>query len=127
MGISTKYLKTKYKFIKPQKHKAIENLEELIVYHDSPISTINFFVHSFLTKKVAQDGYKVIISGIGADEIFSGYYDHTLQFLQEIRKQDNFRTELNSWKKRISVNIKNPIFKDPKLYIKNKTFIYIDI
>lgn len=120
--ISTKYLKTKYKFIKPQKHKAIENLEELIVYHDSPISTINFFVHSFLTKKVAQDGYKVIISGIGADEIFSGYYDHTLQFLQEIRKQDNFRTELNSWKKKISVNIKNPIFKDPKLYIKNKTF-----
>ena len=33
-------------------------------------------------KRGFKDGFRVLISGVGADEIFSGYYDHTLQFLQ---------------------------------------------
>ena len=52
-----------------------------------------------MTEKVSKDKFKVLISGVGADEIFSGYYDHTLQFLYEIRNLDLFKKELKYWKK----------------------------
>ena len=76
------------------------SLVNLINHHDAPISTINYFAHSYLTKKVSKDGFRVLISGVGADEIFSGYYDHTLQFLQEIKNKKVFTKELKNWKKK---------------------------
>ena len=53
-----------------------------------------------LQKKVSKDGFRVLISGVSADEIFSGYYDHTLQFLQEIKNKKYFTKELKNWKKK---------------------------
>ena len=39
-----------------------------------------------LYKEISKKGYKVAISGIGADEIFSGYYDHHLAYFYDIHK-----------------------------------------
>ncbi len=117
-----KYLKINSSFVKIPKKKSLDKLEKLISDHDAPISTINYFAHSFLTKKISNDGFKVLISGVGGDEIFSGYYDHTLQFLQEIKDQKFFLKELNNWKKKILIHIKNPLFKNSNLYIDNKKF-----
>lgn len=122
INISKKFLNCKTQLIKPNKLKNIKKLEKLIKYHESPISTINFLVHSYLTEKVSKDKFKVLISGVGADEIFSGYYDHTLQFLYEIRNLDLFKKELKYWKKNIQNHIRNPLFKDNKLYFKNNKF-----
>ena len=33
-----------------------------------------------LLKKMRQSGFKVSISGTGADEIFTGYYDHHILY-----------------------------------------------
>ena len=63
-----------------------------------------------LQKKVSKDGFRVLISGVGADEIFSGYYDHTLQFLQEIKIKSILQKSLKIGKK-IQVHIRNPLFK----------------
>ena len=41
-------------------------------YHDGPISTISYFIHSFLSEQISKKGYKVSISGTGADELFTG-------------------------------------------------------
>ena len=122
IDISKKFLNCKTQLIKPNKLKNIKKLEKLIKYHESPISTINFLVHSHLTEKVSKDKFKVLISGVGADEIFSGYYDHTLQFLYEIRNLDLFKRELKYWKKNIQNHIRNPLFRDNKLYFKNNKF-----
>ena len=120
--LSKKFLDCRVKTISPPIVNNISNLEKLIEYHDSPISTINFLVHSYLTKKVSKDKFKVLISGVGADEIFSGYYDHTLQYLYEIRNLDNFKKEFEYWKKKICIHIRNSTFKDGKLYFNNKKF-----
>ena len=39
------------------------------------------------TEKISEHGYKVSISGTGADEIFAGYYDHHNLFLAEIKRK----------------------------------------
>ena len=117
-----KYLNCKSRFIKPPKKNALKQLKKLIEYHDSPILTINYLMHSYLAEKVSKENYRVLISGVGADEIFSGYYDHTLQFLYEIRNHKTFKKELNNWKKKISVHIRNPLFKNYNLYFDNPKF-----
>ena len=58
-----------------------DKLESLIKYHDSPIATITYFVHSLLIRKIREDGIRVVISGTGADELFTLYYDDFLLHL----------------------------------------------
>ena len=98
-------------------------------YHDSPISTISYYIHSKISKEASNLGYKVILSGTGADEIFTGYYDHFLLFLNEIKKKNKFKTELDFWKKFIYPNTRNKNLKKFDLFIKNPNFrdhIYFD-
>ena len=97
-------------------------LEKVIAYHDSPIVTANYFYHNLLLKKISEKGCKVVFSGTAADEIFSGYYDHSLQFLYETRNNKNFLKNVNNWSKGIGKYIKNQRFKDPYLYIKNPLY-----
>ena len=54
-----------------------------------------------------------MLSGIGADEIFAGYYDHFLHYLNSIKKSKNlFNKNLNLFKNLILPKIRNSDFKD---------------
>ena len=97
-------------------------MKKLVEYHDAPISTISSYVQSFITKQVSNEGYKVFLSGIGADEIFTGYYDHFLLYFNEIKNDEIFDKELNSWKESILPNIRNEFLRNNELYIKNQNF-----
>ena len=119
---TVKKLNIEHEYIKTNKKKNLDNLSNLIDYHDQPIATSNFLFHSYIAKKSSKDGYKVLISGLGADEIFSGYYDHTLQYLFETRNRKDFSKNLNNWKLKTLKYIKNPVFKNYKLYIDNPKY-----
>ena len=125
------YLKTKHTNLIVQTKNSFKSLEKLIEYHESPILTPNHFYNNFLYKKIADSGHKVLFSGNAADEIFTGYYDHSLQFLYEVRNHKFFFKYLDYWKKGIGKFVKNKIFQDPYLYIKNPhyrhMFEYLDI
>ena len=97
-------------------------LENLISGHDSPISTLAYYVHSFISENASKQNFKVILSGTGADEILTGYYDHFLLHLYETKNDKNFIENLNFWKKHIRPLVRNPILRNPDLYIKNKNF-----
>ena len=45
-------------------------------------------------KEVNKDGYKVVLSGTAADEIYSGYYEHFLLNFNEIKKKQLYSSEL---------------------------------
>ena len=107
---------------KESKKYFLDNLKNLIKYHDSPISTISYYIHSKISKKASSLGYKVILSGTGADEIFTGYYDHFLFYLNEIKRKKIFKKEFNNWKKFIYPNIRNENLKRFNLFIKNPSF-----
>ena len=83
---------------------------ELIKYRCAPIATISYYIHYYISKSVFRKNYKVILSGTGADEIFTGYYDHYLFYLNELsqKKSSKFTTELSNWKKYIQKIIRNP-------------------
>ena len=118
---SLDYLNIKHTYVPTNKKDFIKNITNQIISHDSPVYTIAFYIHWQLMKAMSDKGYKVSISGTGADEIFTGYYDHHLFYLNEIRKDENlFSSSMNNWKKNISPIVRNPFLQDPECFIKSK-------
>lgn len=95
-------------------------MKKLVKQHDGPISTISYFIHSFLSEAISKQGFKVAISGTGADEMFTGYYDHYLYHLATLNKSKFFNYRLNDWKQFVLPNIRNENLRDPYIYIKNQ-------
>ena len=129
--IINKDLNSKNHLLHLKKHKKnfFKNLKEVNNYHDSPISTISYYIHYLLTKKIKSKNFKVSISGVGADEIFTGYYNHFLYFFNSIQKSNSLKENIKDWKKNISANVRNVNFKNPMHFIKNPDygkFIYED-
>ena len=84
---------------------------------------VNSFLQFELLKIIKKKGFKVVISGLGADELFSGYYDHHLLYLNEIRKNKKlFNKSLDNWSNHILPIVRNPNLQKFDLYIKNKNF-----
>ena len=107
--------------IKLETSNMLERLKDLISYHDSPIATISYLVHSILSEKINQSGYKIAISGTGADEFFTGYYDHFNLYLYEMRHHKKFDKFLQEWEKYTGRFIRNPYLKNPRLYFNDQT------
>ncbi|MBI4135767.1 asparagine synthase (glutamine-hydrolyzing) [Candidatus Uhrbacteria bacterium] len=99
-----------------------ERLKQLIAYHDAPISTISYYVHAFLSEAISKGGYRVAVSGTGADEMVTGYYDHFNLYLYEMRNNPRYREYLAQWKTHIAPIVRNPHLKNPELYFNNPNF-----
>ena len=102
----------------PNKEDFFERLTDLIDYHDKPISSLNYYTHSFMHNIIKKNDIKVIISGLGGDEMFTGYYDHFLMHLRELNKS-NYKINLRSWKQHIKPLILNKNLRNLDLF-KNK-------
>ena len=128
---AVKKQKLKHTKIPVEKNNFLDNLSNLVKAHDSPISTISYYAHWLLMKSISENGYKVSMSGTGADEIFSGYYDHHLAYLSEINLVDKnlFNSSLENWTKNIKPIVRNPYLKDYQYFIKNplsRKHIFLD-
>ena len=101
----------------------LQNMRELIQYHDMPVYTISYYVHWLLMRAISQNGYKISISGTGADELFSGYYDHHLLYLSTIRDDSMLYEEsVKNWEHHIKPLVRNPFLKDSKRFIEDPSF-----
>ena len=110
-----------------KKKSFFERINEITKYQDSPISTISYYVHSFLSENISKNKFRIAVSGTGADELFTGYYDHFLLQLATINKSDSYKKKLNEWKKLIKPVIRNKFGKQDDIYIvnpKNRTLVY---
>ena len=107
-------------FLKDKKKNFFEKLDNLIEYHDSPLSTISYFIHSYLLEDISKNNFKVSISGTGADELYTGYYDHYNQYFGSVNANNKFYKEnLQYWKKFIKPNLRNEALKNINFYKKN--------
>lgn len=101
----------------------LANLRGLIAAHDGPISTITYYVHWLLMRSVAGHGYKISVSGTGADELFTGYFDHHLAYLHEVSGDPaTHAPALEAWRRHILPGIQNPLFRDPGLFAADPDF-----
>jgi len=96
--------------------KALSKLQKLVQYHDGPVYTISYLVHSMLSEQISTGGYKVVFSGTSADELFTGYYDHFLLHLNSVKSDSQYSHYLEDWKNNILQFVRNPILKGPNLY-----------
>lgn len=98
------------------------HLEKLIRYHDAPVYTISHYIHSFIMNTISRNGYKVVISGAGADELTTGYYDHFNLHLYEMRDTSDYESCLSSWETKVKHFVRNPYLKNPNLYFARPDF-----
>lgn len=108
----------------------LTKLRSLVNYHDAPVYTITYYAHWLLMESVAAQGYRISVSGTAADEMFTGYYDHHLAYLHEVRHDVELYTKsLTNWQKHISPIVRNRYLKNPQLFIENPSFrdhIFLD-
>jgi len=109
-------------FVRLKYENTLEKLKNLVAYHDAPVPTVTYLIHSYLTKAIAQQGYKVAFSGTGADELFSGDYNHFNLHLYETRNSPNRARYLEDWKNNILKIVRNPYLRDPDLYVNDPDF-----
>jgi asparagine synthase (glutamine-hydrolysing) len=118
------YLNLDHTLVEIDPTNFIVRLNQITKYHEAPISTLSYYVQNFLTEKIHSDGFKVSLMGSGADEIFTGYYDHHLLYLASMYNQDPqlFKTSLDNWKDKVLPLIRNPIYQKFDRYIKQPDF-----
>lgn len=127
---STKELGIRHTKIPVNTENFIFNLRNLVNYHDAPVYTITYYAQWLLMESIAKHGYRISISGTAADELFTGYYDHHLAYLYEIKdNHDRLESSVKNWKKYIYPLVRNPYLRNSELFIKNPEFrdhIYLD-
>jgi asparagine synthase (glutamine-hydrolysing) len=105
-------------------------LRDAVCYHDAPVLTIAYFVHSRLMAAVADAGYRISVSGTAADELLTGYYDHHLAYLAEVSGDPELHAAaLDAWCTRVRPYVRNPFLQDPDLFVRDAEFrdhIYFD-
>lgn len=118
------FLEINHTIVEIESSHFLTRMKEIIRYHDSPISTISYYIQNFLMREINEAGFKVSLMGTGADELFSGYYDHHLLYLRELFQTDKsaYQDALEDWKIHILPLIRNPIFRTPTLYINDPQY-----
>jgi asparagine synthase (glutamine-hydrolysing) len=111
-------LSIRHSYIPLNSSDFLPDLRELTRCHDSPVYTVTYYVHWRLMAEIARQGYKIALSGTGADELFTGYYDHHLMYLAEMRGNRDWHDKaLNNWTAHIRPTIVNPQFKDADAFV----------
>ena len=114
-----KGLKVPNRQIRIPKENFVERLEDMIAYFDGPPLTISYYLHYLVSEAIHKDGFKVSLGGTGADEVFSGYYDHYLFWLAEMAGRDDFEALVEEWRGTYGNFVRNPFLQDPHRFVKN--------
>ena len=93
------------------KNDYFDDLKNLIKYHDKPVSTISYFLQSYIYKKMSKDNIKISIGGNGADELFAGYYHHYILYYNSLKNKKEKLLFLNSWKENILPILRSDEYK----------------
>ena len=108
----------------------LPKLRTLVRQHDAPVYTINYFAHWQLMESVSAHGYRIALSGTAADELFTGYYDHHLAYLYEVRGDVALHAaSLSAWEEHVKPLVRNPYLRNPELFTEDPGFrdhIFLD-
>lgn len=94
----------------------LDRLADLIAYFDGPMLAISYYLHALVSEAIHAQGLKVAIGGTAADEIFTGYYDHYLFWLGEMRHETDdaaFEGLVAGWRATYGRFVRNPFLQDP--------------
>ena len=104
--------KIPHEYITINKRKNFKLLSDLINEIGFPLMSSTYLAYANLCKKIKKDKFKVLISGNGGDEIFSGYYAHHMSYLTSIEKDKDFKKKYNEWLINTKPYIRNLMLKN---------------
>jgi asparagine synthase (glutamine-hydrolysing) len=108
----------------------LTGLRGLVRHHDAPVYTITYYAHWLLMQSIAEHGYRISVSGSAADELFSGYYDHHLAYLHEVRREPALATaSRDAWIEHVQPAVRNPFLQNPDYFSEDpsrREHIYLD-
>lgn len=107
-------------YIRPKRF--LPRLRDLVAYHDAPVFTITYYIQWLLMEQVHNSGYRVTFSGTGADEMVSGYYDHHLMYLSEVKGSPLYDDALAAWTRHVKPEVRNPFLSNPTQFCGNLDF-----
>jgi len=96
----------------------LERLRHLVVAHDAPVLTITYYAQWMLLEAIREAGYKISVSGSGADELYSGYYDHHLLYLASVfDDKKRYEEAVKEWQTHILPIVRNPFLQNPRAFV----------
>lgn len=108
----------------------LARLRLLVRHHDAPVYTVSYYAQWLLLAAVADHGYRVSVSGTGADELFTGYYDHHLAYLYEVREEAALHAaSVAAWNAHVRPHVRNPYLTNPDLFVADpgqRAHIFLD-
>jgi asparagine synthase (glutamine-hydrolysing) len=108
----------------------LPKLRTLVRQHDAPVYTITYYAQWLLMESIAEHGYRISVSGTAADELYTGYYDHHLAYLYEVRDEEALHAaSRRAWMQHIKPIVRNPYLGNPELFIDDPHFrnhIFLD-
>lgn len=125
INLIVKDLNSNHKEVFLDKQNTSQNLDqikELISYKSSPLPTITSFLSQKIAKISSSEGFKVLFSGTAADEIFSGYYDHHLLYLNDQRDSQDINLYKRNFRSFIKPLIRNKLLQKENIYKLNSNF-----
>lgn len=81
--LMAKSINRELKIIKPNKDDFLKYHKDIVYYLDTPATWTSFTLFMLL-KQIKEDGFKIVLSGEGADELFGGYYRYLLLYHDEL-------------------------------------------
>ena len=100
----------------------LARLRMLVRSHDAPVATISYLVHAMLSEAIAASEHRVAISGTGADELLTGYFDHFLLHLAAVHGTPAYAPALAAWQEHVAPLVRNPLLTDPLLFVDTPGF-----
>lgn len=120
--LTTKKYNLKSSLIKLKKSNQInlKIMKKLIFGTGNMFPTTTWLAYHYLNEKIRKKGVRVLLTGVGGDEFFSGYYIHQLHYLKSIiNKKKLFKTKYNEWKNHIAPLIRSKSLNNFDYYLEN--------
>ena len=99
----------------------LERLRTMVIDRGAPLLTISHYIQWLLMEEIGRRGYRVIVGGAGADEMFSGYYDHHLLYVASL-DQENRSKAIQDWERLVKPHVRNPFLQDPARFVADPHF-----
>ena len=104
--------KFKTNFVISKNSNSLSLLKKMINYGYNPLLTPTGLGLGLLCQRIKRDKNKVLLTGVGGDELFCGYYVNFLSHMLSFKKFNQFKEKYSFWKKNIKKFIRSPELKD---------------
>tara|TARA_A100001011_G_scaffold396900_1_gene496285 strand:+ start:1994 stop:3832 length:1839 start_codon:yes stop_codon:yes gene_type:complete len=113
-----KSLNGDHTFVELDFNDSLQELKNLVVDGGSPLNSLSSFAFHRLCKEIKNNDYRVVLSGVGGDELFAGNYIDHLNYLVSVKDKSIFQKAFKNWETKIKPIIRSPILKDYESFLK---------